>query len=291
MTEEDFLLLRKIIDAKINNDEDNLYSLQINFINKPCFLDVLKNMIILIYLQLPIKTEKITLKKGTKLYRVRRRNGIINANDPIEREPNPLKTKNRLNDEGEMALYLSSSKRLCLIELGIKFNEEYCVGEYDVLEDIHLGTFDEIKSKDDFLPFRKLSKVLMAVSKTDENEEKLNYISDAFKDTSIDKVIESGKDMIAPFIIASMLKEGDAHIYSRVISKNFKNNTYDGIRYSSSFLPLGDPLFTVSDYNYVLYSSGIKKLKFNYAVEEKSDRNYTFDEVFQIIISSGILNK
>ncbi len=81
------------------------------------------------------------IKKGTKLYRIRRYEKQINYNSKEQWSYPPSKPENRANRSGEPALYLGTTETVCILETHIAKDEDYVLGEYEVTDDIKLGGF------------------------------------------------------------------------------------------------------------------------------------------------------
>ena len=287
MDKTDLNIFNKIIEKYLENDLDDLYDLQIKFLSNIDYSDILGRMALMIYIGLPLKTLPVILKKGTKLYRIRRGINSNNINDEDEWKPNPKKTKNRFNDEGEEALYLASSDVLCLLELHIKKDEDYAIAQYEVLEDINLGTFDKTKTRADINVLSFLNVVMMIINSSEENITTLKLLDKTLGKMTFEEIFNNPiLNYFAPFKLGLILKGNDPHFYTRMLSKNFKTCDLDGIRYSSSFLPLGSPLFFVSEYNYVLYSKGIKKIKFLSSERKTSKSDYSIDVMVKLMMDN-----
>ena len=81
------------------------------------------------------------IKKGTKLYRIRRYEKQINYNSEEQWSYPPSKPENRANRSGEPALYLGTTETVCILETHIAKDEDYVLGEYEVTDDIKVGGF------------------------------------------------------------------------------------------------------------------------------------------------------
>ena len=131
------------------------------------------------------------IKKGTKLFRIRRYEDNIDFNSEEQWSYPPLMPENRANRCGEAALYLGTTEMVCLLETHISKGELYVLGEYEVIEDIKLGGFlscEDFKKKTRYFAGIILNAFLIAPSRGDKNKELFDYLDKSYKELTINDI-------------------------------------------------------------------------------------------------------
>lgn len=178
-------------------------------------------------------TQTITIKKGTKLYRIRKDEGKDLNNEKEWIIPGDYTPKrNRFNADGEFVLYLSTEDTIIKRECGLNKGDNYWLAEYTVTKDFEVSTL--LKNND--IIARILHIILSALHNNDKltSDEKLllndrvNLIDKAYLYCLSD-------DVIAPLYISRYIKQDVYNISNKmwlILKKKFPN----GIRYNSSYL-------------------------------------------------------
>lgn len=227
-------------------------------------------------LSVPIDFGATTLKKGTKLYRIRMYNEDTDYGEDAQWSPPPHKPENRLNTEGQEALYLGSTELVCQLETHIKLGEQYVLGEYECIEDIKLGGFlmgdlftklgSAFAAGTDISGLYKLgcvlNSVLIAPVLNDRNKLLFQKLREHYGALKLDDLDIDDDSVEFPCKIALCTKSDTKYNLTNEISSILVKTTPEGIRYSSCYIPLESPGIPCSDYNVVLYEPGISKVKF-----------------------------
>ena len=206
------------------------------------------------------------MKKGTKLYRIRRYIEGVDFSDPPQWDYPPHMPENRANREGEPALYLGSSETVCLLETHISKEECYCLGEYVVQEDIELGGFLDVEDRNSttwILIGVILNAFLISPARGDKNDGLFNYLDQRYRALILDDLrMTDVPRMDLPLKFATINKKNHLYKLTNQLIDHVKTKYPEGLRYSSCYLPIETIGIECSDYNVVLYSGGMKKLKY-----------------------------
>lgn len=216
------------------------------------------------------------LKKGTKLYRVRRYSDEVDFANLTEWNPPPAKPQNRCNRVGETALYLGSDENICLLETYITKGEKYVLGEYEILNDIKVGGYTNVglnESEWKVLASILLNDFLIAPSRNEHNKALFDIIDSNFSDTDFSKIklstLTSAKEELKLSWRIGSINKGEKYYETtnRMCSILKKQNS-NGIRYSSCFVPIETVGIECSAYNICLYESALKNIKYvNYSIK------------------------
>lgn len=265
---------KELIHAINENDEEEIKRLKINALyTATSYFDIILNYLTLERFGIHFDFGNYTIPKGTILYRIRKLNNEFDLRDSKEWGPSPMKRENRANRNGEEAIYLNVMPDICILETHLKNGEKYALGKYEVLDDVIVGGFFDIKESNRLLCAGiLLNAVLIAPRRGDNNEELLKYLDQKFGNINADDIskedILSEKNFYLPFKIASIVKKNNTYYgLTNDICDILKRYYPDGVRYSSCYAPTETIGIVSNCYNVVLYKSGIKKIRFVEAFE------------------------
>lgn len=212
-----------------------------------------------------------TIKKGTILYRIRDYSASTDYSQLSEWGPSPFKSQNRANRQGQEALYLANSEDLCFLETHKKPDEIYVLGKYECLDDIHLGGFfgeTTYSSNYEWLLADVLNAFFLAPARSEKNAELFVYLDQKIGKITPDDLssvkkclLEAKEEVLLPYKFAVMNQKKHFYDLTNDISDIIERYYPYGIKYSSCFLPLGNPFVDFSDYNVVLYSPALKSIR------------------------------
>lgn len=230
------------------------------------------------------------IKKGTKLYRIRKIEPNVDLNDSSQWSFNPKRTKNRANVEGEIALYLGTTETVCLLETHIKEGESYALGEYEVKEDIMLGGFIRSEDKDKMSWVKAaivLNAFLIAPARCDKNKELFELLDNAFEGLTLDQIkVKDIDNPNLPLKFAVVNKRNKFYDLTNRLLIPIKEKYKEGISYSSCYIPLGTVGIRCTDRNIVLYKEGIKKIQFVRSKLKINDKKFTDVKMMKILIDT-----
>ena len=211
---------------------------------------------------------KSIIPRGTKLYRIRCYEDNTDFSNPNQWKAPPHKPQNRANIKGQEALYLGSTETICLLEAHIKKDDIYALGIYEATENIEVGGFLAYHSNNKFynLSGMILNAFLIAPSRSLRNEELFSYLDSHYGLLTLDDladindVIENGAlELPMKFGVLNQLDK--YYDLTNQLCNILSEDTPNGIRYSSCYLPMQTMGIECSDFNIVLYSEGISKVK------------------------------
>lgn len=260
-------LLADLVSAIASGDKSEINRLKYdNLFYGSDLLDVVINYIFLSHIGIDFDFGHQTLKKGTKLYRVRSFKENTDFNDPSQWDFPPHMPENRANINGEPALYLGSTENVCLLETHIKKGEKYYLGEYEVSEDIELGGFldcEDFKKVSWYLAGVILNAFLIAPARSSRNRELFRYLDEFYKGITRDDLqIKEARKLDLPVKFGVINKKEEFYGITNRLIEIIKLKHPEGLSYSSCYLPLATIGIVCSDHNIVLYRDGIKKVRF-----------------------------
>lgn len=286
--EEFYDLIQKyIIATKSNKIEDVIQAKCDLILYDANYVSVISNYVALSKGGIELKYGSNKISKGTQLYRIRYFDNNIDFSDISQWNPNPKRTENRANIQGEEALYLSNDEFLCRLETHLKPNQKYVVGTYECTEDIELGSF--IAPLSDNEMYRLIGMVLNAFlispSRSDKNQDLFYYLDNKYGQLDLDDFsIYDISTMDLQFKYGVLNKNDMYYKMTNMICNTIKKNYPDGIRYSSCYMPFDTIGVECSIYNVVLYSTGIKKIKFKKQEIKINDFNYNEIDVVKTLL-------
>lgn len=281
------LIQKYIIAIKSNKIEDVIQAKCDLIMYDANFISVISNYIALYENGIDLKYGSYIIDKGTQLYRIRYFDNNTDFSDVTQWNPNPKRTENRANIQGEEALYLSNDEFLCRLETHLKPNQKYVVGTYECTEDIELGSF--IAPLSDNEMYRLIGMVLNAFlispSRSDKNQDLFYYLDNKYGQLDLDDFsIYDISTMDLQFKYGVLNKNDMYYKMTNMICNTIKKNYPDGIRYSSCYMPFDTIGVECSIYNVVLYSTGIKKIKFKKQEIKINDFNYNEIDVVKTLL-------
>lgn len=206
---------------------------------------------------------RVIIKKGDKLYRARKDDGSDFSSDNAWKLAPPKYTrKGRFNREKKPVLYVGTMEQILPREIGLKPGDKYYIAEYEVLDDIKVGSLLKQYSGITML----LHKIAMAV----EDETKLTLSEkEALEKLNIkkDEMIELAANSLSSFYIHRCIS-GDLYEFTNRIFDTILEDNPEGIRYASCYAPIelsgGREVLTLNGENagnYALTSKAVDKLK------------------------------
>lgn len=255
------------LNSRCNDEiEKAQYSLLLEATN---LLEVIINYVTLYEFGLKYDFGKSIIRKGTKLYRIRCYEDDTNFSNPNQWIAPPHKPQNRANIKGQEALYLGSTKTICLLEAHIKKDDKYALGIYEATEDIEVGGFLTSDSNNMLrnLAGMILNAFLIAPSRSSRNEDLFSYLDSHYGLLTLDDLANinevnesSAFELPMKFGVLNQLEEKYYDLTNQLCNI-LSEDTPEGIRYSSCYLPMETVGIECSDFNIVLYSEGISKVK------------------------------
>lgn len=288
--EEFYDLIQKyIIATKSNKIEDVIQAKCDLILYEANYVSVISNYVALSKEGIELKYGSNKISKGTQLYRIRYFDNNIDFSDISQWNPNPKRTENRANIQGEEALYLSNDEFLCRLETHLKPNQKYVVGTYECIEDIEVGGFITPLSDNEMyrLIGTILNAFLTAPARNNKNIDLFNYLDDKYGQIDLDNFsMDDISTMELQFKYGVLNKNIKYYKMTNMICNTIKKNYPDGIRYSSCYMPIDTVGVKSSIYNVVLYSTGIKKIQFRKHEVKSNDFNYNETDVVRTLLES-----
>ena len=284
-------LVAALVEAVQNKDSEAIKNLKYeNLFYGSNLLDVVISYIWLTHEIVDFDFGFHVIKKGTKLYRIRRYKKDTDFTDIKEWSYPPSMPENRANKKGEPALYLGTTETVCDLETHIKNGEKYVLGEYEVMEDIKLGGFlmcEDCSKMSRFLAPVILNAFLIAPSRGEKNKDLFDYIDEHYKDLSLnDLKIADAKRLDLPLKFGFVNKKEEYYKITNNLIEPFKKKYPDGLFYSSCFLPLSTAGIICSDSNCVLYKSGMNKVRFINASIRIKESNISGVETIKLLVEN-----
>ena len=254
------------------------------------FLEIVVNYILLNSYGVKYDFGKSIIPKGTKLYRIRFYDSNTDFSNPSQWSSPPCKPQNRANIKGQEALYLGSTETICLLETHIKKDEMYALGVYEVTENIELGGYFAYDLNNDLHNMAGiiLNAFLIAPSRCSRNKELFSYLDTYFGEialddfTNINELSENGGLKLSlKFGVLNRLEK--YYELTNQLCNIITQDTPCGIRYSSCYLPCETVGIECSDFNIVLYSQGISKIKFIDYEIKINENNFEYSDMLKII--------
>lgn len=255
------------------------------------FFEVVVNYVTLSKFGLKYDFGKSIIPKGTKLYRIRCYEVDTDFSNPSQWKAPPHRPQNRANIKGQEALYLGSTETICLLEAHIKKGDIYVLGIYEVAETIEVGGYLLYDSNNMLhnLAGMILNAFLIAPSRSQRNKELFSYLDSKYGVLSLDDLTDmnelnenGGLHLSMKFGVLNRLEK--YYNITNQLCTILSKDTPNGIRYSSCYLPMETVGIECSDFNIVLYSGGISKIRL---VEHKIKTNthdFDYTDFLKIII-------
>lgn len=258
------------------------------------FFELVVNYVVLNKFGLKYDFGKTIIPKGTKLYRIRCYEEGIDFSNPDQWNAPPHKPQNRANDEGQEALYLGSTETVCLLEAHIEKGSTYVLGTYEVMEDIEVGgylTYDPNNVLHNLAGI-VLNAFLIAPSRSQKNRELFSFLDSHFGKLTLDDFtnmseIKDGENLQLPLKFGVLNQREEYYHLTNQLCDILSEDTPDGIRFSSCYIPMETVGIECSDFNMVLYSNGISKIKLIKHETKTNMSNLNHIEILKIIVKQN----
>lgn len=256
------------------------------------FFEVVVNYVTLYEFGLKYDFGKSIIPKGTKLYRIRYYETDTDFSNLSQWKAPPHRPQNRANAKGQEALYLGSTETICLLEAHIKKGDTYVLGIYEVAENIEVGGYLLYDSNIALhnLAGMILNAFLIAPSRSQRNKELFAYLDTQYGVLSLDDFTDmnelkekGGLQLSMKFGVLNQLDK--YYTLTNKLCKILSEDTPSGIRYSSCYLPLETVGIECSDFNIVLYSEGISKIKLVEYEIKTNTHDFDYTDFLKIIIN------
>lgn len=258
-------LLTELINSVKSGDEKRIEQAKYKaLLDCSDLFELVSNYIFLNKLGIDFDFGTDVIGAGTKFYRIRKFEENVNFTDTAQWTAPPHKPQNRANRLGQEALYLGSTESICILEAHIGKGQKYVLATYEVLEDIHLGgyfTFSKKYSEHNIAGIT-LNAFLIAPSRNEINSNIFKFLDSRYGDLQPNDIRDWKNNFDLPFKFAVLNKRNEYYSLTNEICDILQKQNKDGIRYSSCYIPAETLGMSCSDYNVVLYTEGIKKIKF-----------------------------
>lgn len=283
--------LNDLKKALQSNDEERIEKVKLECLWEVTNLfELIANYILLYRSAIYFDFGSSIIEKGTKLFRIRSYQESVDFSQQKEWRPPPDKPQNRANTEGQEALYLGSTEAVCYLETQRTPSCPYVLGVYECKDDIEVGGFLSYNSLNRLYTLAAivLNAFLIAPSRGDKNNDLFDFLDSYFGHISLDdlsdmKNITDAKEVIRlPYKFAVLNQKENLYDLTNQLCEAIRRKYANGIRYSSCYMPMESPGIICSDYNVVLYQSGIKKVHFlDYKIKTfpQKNSNHIFNSV------------
>lgn len=289
MSEEGKRLIKDLIDAVKSKDLKQIDKLKYdNLFYGSSLLTIIPNYIFLSDIGIDFNFGHQIIKKGTRLYRIRRFDENVDFSDSKQWSYPPSMPENRANKKGEAALYLGTTEYVCILETHLDKGEKYVLAEYEVVKDIKVGGFldcEDYKNVSKYLAGVILNAYLIAPSRSDKNKELFEYLDSRYKDFTLDDLqISEANKLDLPLKFGFLNKREEFYKTTNRLLEPIKRKYPCGLSYSSCFIPLATIGIVCSDSNIVLYKKGMDKVKFIKHTIKTNDLNHSGLDILKILI-------
>lgn len=241
------------------------YSLLLEATN---LFEVIINYVTLYKFGLKYDFGRSIIPRGTKLYRIRCYEDNTDFSNPNQWKAPPHKPQNRANIKGQETLYLGSTETICLLEAHIKKGDIYALGIYEATTNIEVGGYLAYHTNNMLqnLAGMILNAFLIAPSRSSRNGELFSYLDSHYGLLTLDDLadineINENGALELPMKFGVLNQLDKYYNLTNQLCNILSEDTPDGIRYNSCYLPMETVGIECSDFNIVLYSEGISKVK------------------------------
>lgn len=289
MYDEGKKLLSDLIDAVRDGDKEQIDKLKYdNLFYGSSLLTIISNYTFLSDIGIDFDFGFQILKKGTRLYRIRRFDESVNFSDEKEWSYPPSMPENRANRSGEPALYLGTTENICVLETHIGKNEKYVIGEYEVAEDIILGGFldcEDRKSVRKYLAGVILNAYLIAPSRGDKNRELFDFIDAYYLGYTLEDLqMKEAKELELPLKFGYLNKREEFYKTANKLLEPIKRKYPEGLSYSSCYIPVATVGIVCSDTNVVLYKKGMNKIRFVRSTIKTNNSKFNGTDILKLLV-------
>ena len=287
--EEGKRLLADLVNAIQSRDKEKIDKLKYdNLFYGSSLLTIISNYIFLSEIGIEFDFGSQIIKKGTRLYRIRRFDESVDYSDERQWSYPPSMPENRANRSGEAALYLGTTENVCVLETHIAKDEQYVLGEYEVTDDITLGGFlscEDYKSLRKYLAGVILNAYLIAPSRSDKNKELFEFLDDYYKGYTLDDLqMEEAKKLDLPLKFGFLNKREEFYKTTNKLLDHIKQKYQEGLSYSSCYIPAATIGIICSDSNVVLYKKGMNKLRFVQSTVKINQAKFTGLDILKVLV-------
>jgi hypothetical protein len=282
----------KYLNSLNSGCDDDIEKAKYNLLwEVPNFFELIVNYVTLYKFGLKYDFGISIIPKGSKLYRIRCYEIDTDFSNPNQWGVPPHKPQNRANIKGQEALYLGSTETICLLETHIKKGDTYALGIYEVTENIEVGGYLSYASNNILhnLAGMVLNAFLIAPSRSQRNKELFSYLDSRYGGLTLDDLANmnevnenGGLQLPMKFGVFNQLEQ--YYNLTNQLCNILSKDTPDGIRYSSCYLPLETVGIECSDFNIVLYSEGISKVKLIDHKIKTNVNDFDYTDFLKIII-------
>lgn len=258
-------LLTELINAAQSGDEKRIEKTKYKvLLDCNDLFELVTNYIFLNSIGVNFDFGNSLIKKGTKLYRIRKFEDNVDYSNSAQWTAPPHRPQNRANEEGQEALYLGSTEAICLLEAHISKGAKYALATYEVFEDVKLGGFFTLCNKyiEHNIAGITLNAFLIAPSRNKVNSKIFQFLDNRYGDLQPNDIKDWKNNFDLPFKFAVLNKRDEYYSLTNQICSILQKQNKDGVRYSSCYMPAETLGICCSDFNIALYSEGIKKVKF-----------------------------
>lgn len=289
MYDEGKKLLSDLIDAVRGGDKEQIDKLKYdNLFYGSSLLTIISNYTFLSDIAIDFDFGFQILKKGTRLYRIRRFEESVNFSDEKEWSYPPSMPENRANRSDEPALYLGTTENICVLETHIGKNEKYVIGEYEVAEDIILGGFldcEDRKSVRKYLVGVILNAYLIAPSRGDKNRELFDFIDAYYLGYTLEDLqMKEAKELELPLKFGYLNKREEFYKTTNKLLEPIKRKYPVGLSYSSCYIPVVTVGIVCSDTNVVLYKKGMNKIRFVPSTIKTNNSKFNGTDILKLLV-------
>ena len=276
-----FQLINALDSKDMHGIEETKYEVLLDCKN---LIDLVINYIVLDKIGVNFDFGTSTIKKGTKLYRIRKFDKNINFNNTSQWTPPPYQQQNRANHIEQATLYLGSTENVCLLETHIQQKGMYALGTYECLEDIELsGFFAHKEHLYHHIAGITLNACLIAPSRNETNKKLFEFLDKHYGNLQPDNIKDWKNNFDLPLQFAVLNKRYQYYEITNKIADILRKKSQYGIRYSSCYLPMETLGIVCSDFNVALYDKGIAKIKFLSAEIKTNDKQISDVEILKIV--------
>ena len=243
MSEEGKRLIKDLIDAMQSKDLKQIDKLKYDILfYGSSLLTVISNYMFLSDIGIDFNFGHQIIKKGTRLYRIRRFDENVDFSDSKQWSYHPSMPENRANKKGEPTLYLGTTENVCILETHLNRGEKYVLAEYEVVNDIEVGGFldcEDYKSARKYRAGVILNAYLIAPSRSDKNKELFEYLDSRYKDFTLDDLqMNEAEKLDLPLKFGFLNKREEFYKTTNRLLEPIKRKYPCGLSYSSCFIPV-----------------------------------------------------
>ena len=179
----------------------------------------------------------------------------------------------------------------------MKPNQTYVLGTYECQEDFKIGGFLSFDQGNSLYTLAAivLNAFLIAPSRSEKNRDLFGFLDSYFGHISLNdlsdmkNITDAAEEMRLPYKFAVLNQKGKLYELTNQLCEAISRKYADGIRYSSCYIPMETPGIMCSEYNVVLYSSGIRKIRFlDYKIKtfpiQNGSRDFTDVNVAKVLL-------